>query len=385
MATYSERAQAVKQRIDLRHYIASQSGITTDAHHSRHNGHGRRDVYHSLKGGDSDPSFMVDCRGWVDYHAGITKAQDVIDFVMYAEGLDKWKALEKLEQWAGTSPAPAPRIFKADEPKPFDEAHAQKIANFGYNNIGLALPYLKSRGINEATAHAFRLGMIDTTYTYQSSFGLIKFAGKRITIPYLATTKEGQFVREVQGRCHTGSCFAAWGKLQASNPEITQSIEEDMLARGYTYGTMNQALFKHVFKPRYRRWGLNNHIFNADGIMRTGADGKPSLKKLSQVAVVEGELDAILLNQMGFVTVSIPQSSTIPINRIFDAAHRVYIPFDNDNAGKERLEQWRDAIGLAKTVPINMPEGIKDVTEFWQELGEKALYKHLSKFGMLKA
>lgn len=102
--------------------------------------------------------------------------------------------------------------------------------------------------------------------------------------------------------------------------------------------------------------GSRAGIFNAD-----------LLATADSCIICEGEIDALLLTQLGYRAVT----STAGANtwhddwaRFFTHVRDVYLLFDNDKAGRDGAAKVHATLRRAKIVTL--PEGVKDVGELWQ-------------------
>lgn len=86
--------------------------------------------------------------------------------------------------------------------------------------------------------------------------------------------------------------------------------------------------------------------------------------------IVEGEFDLIAADQAGVERVVSPVSgkdSYGPWVELLDVVPKVYIAYDNDEAGKVAASKLADRIGVDKTYRVQYPDGIKDANDFFKE------------------
>lgn len=102
--------------------------------------------------------------------------------------------------------------------------------------------------------------------------------------------------------------------------------------------------------------GSRAGIFNADVLWTADA-----------CVICEGEIDAMLLTQLGYRAVT----STAGANtwkddwaRFFTHVRDIYLLFDNDAAGREGAAKVHATLRRARIVTL--PDGVKDVGELWQ-------------------
>ncbi len=100
------------------------------------------------------------------------------------------------------------------------------------------------------------------------------------------------------------------------------------------------------------------------------------------VGVCEGELDSLILRQIGIPAVSNPGAKNWKSHwpNVFEDFSRVYIFADADSAGEGMFEKFQD--GLAKTsaavIKVRLPKG-EDVNSTYQKYGAEAILKRIKK------
>lgn len=99
--------------------------------------------------------------------------------------------------------------------------------------------------------------------------------------------------------------------------------------------------------------------------------------------ITEGEFDALLLSQFlpgGVTAVTMGAASTLPDNlawlRYFAGVQRAFLVMDNDLAGAKAVKKWRDLLSWVELLPV--PDGFKDVTDYWQAGGNLAEWASLT-------
>lgn len=178
-------------------------------------------------------------------------------------------------------------------------------------NLHLADDYLASRGITRAAAEMFRLGVCD---------GLVPgdemFAG-RLAIPYI--TADGSVVA------------IRYRAMDASTPK---------------YLSMT---------------GAETHLF---GVSALNTDAR-------SVVIAEGEIDAITLMQLGYVSVGVPgvQAWQKFFRFLFEDFDRIVVACDGDDAGLQFGRRMQDEIGA---IPVNLPPG-EDVNSVYLAGGRSAV------------
>lgn len=157
-------------------------------------------------------------------------------------------------------------------------------------NLYLAAEYLEARGITEDTAVTARLGVVD-----EPVHGDDDSAYQRLTIPFV--TRSG--VVDIRYRC----------------------------IRDHDCG--DSGCPKYLGRP-----GSSLRLYNVEGLV--SAD--------SAICVTEGELDALILNQLGYNAVGQPGSESWKPHwyRLFEDFSRIIVFGDADSAGRRFIRGWMD-------------------------------------------
>lgn len=89
------------------------------------------------------------------------------------------------------------------------------------------------------------------------------------------------------------------------------------------------------------------------------------------IAVCEGELDALLLRQIGIPAVGIPGANVWHPwwPNVFEDYSRIYVIPDGDQAGQKMWDRWKS---LQDTIRVKLPQGL-DVTDFVLKYGADAM------------
>lgn len=185
-------------------------------------------------------------------------------------------------------------------------------------NLDLAAEYLSGRGFTEETARSFRLGVVDDPLAGDESF-----AG-RLSIPYITQTG----VVDIRFRClQLHAC------KEHGHPKYL--------------GVPGRPL---------RLFNVSDFLFAEDFI-----------------CVTEGELDTMVLHQLGLPSVASPGTGGWKphFSRIFEDYQRVYLFADGDDPGRKFGMKLAAEIGA---IVIGMPEGT-DVNSVFldEEYGEEFL------------
>jgi len=158
------------------------------------------------------------------------------------------------------------------------------------NNLYVAAEYLEGRGITEDTAVSARLGVVD-----EPIHGDADSTYNRLTIPFI--TRSG--VVDLRYRC----------------------------IRPHDCGDVGCP--KYLGRP-----GSSLRIYHVEALV--SAD--------SAICVTEGELDALILNQLGFPAVGLPgaESWKRHWHRLFEDFQRIVVFGDADSAGRRFIKKMMD-------------------------------------------
>lgn len=92
-----------------------------------------------------------------------------------------------------------------------------------------------------------------------------------------------------------------------------------------------------------------------------------------------GEKDCLVLNQHGFSAISMQSENQLPnkelITFLQDKADYLYSCYDNDEAGKAAAVKLKNTFGIE---PIVLPEGFKDVADYFKKYGKSEFQKLLN-------
>lgn len=110
-------------------------------------------------------------------------------------------------------------------------------------------------------------------------------------------------------------------------------------------------------------------------------EGIEEARKKGGVLVVEGEFDLMACWQAGIKNVVSPASGKDSYGvwlELLDTIPRVYLAYDNDEAGKSTAVKFADRTGVEKTFEVKYPSGIKDANDFFKQ-GTKEDFLNLIK------
>jgi len=295
--------------------------------------------------GDSTPSLHVyEDGGWKCFGCG--KYGDVVDFVgylLYGDGYDYHEVIDRL---GALEIAPLPAT--TTRPKPEKPANRlsitlEQVAAWNEQMPTQRRAYWHSRGLTNETIDSFFLGWDGKRYTIPALYRLQVFALKqRNTQEYLDSQREIRDAAEVQ--------------LRAIHPDWTDKQINSELPS---------------VPPKYTQIaGGRVGIFNAD-----------NLWEASHAVITEGEIDCMLMHQSGFTAVTATggaNSWKAEWAKFFTHIPRIYILYDNDNAGWQGAKRILSSIRRAEMV--SLPDGIKDVGELFEVSSDPVAWlKHIIK------
>lgn len=185
------------------------------------------------------------------------------------------------------------------------------------SNLYVAAEYLEARGITEDTAVTARLGVVD-----EPIHGDSEAAYSRLSIPYL--TPSG--VVDLRYRC----------------------------IRGHDCG--------EVGCPKYLgRPGSSLRIYGVEDLVSAG----------SSIGVTEGELDRLILHQLGYSAVGLPGAESWKRHwrRLFEDFERIVVFGDGDAAGHRFIKKMMDEFPQ-NVEGVQLPDG-EDVNSMYLLEGEQ--------------
>lgn len=158
------------------------------------------------------------------------------------------------------------------------------------SNLYVAAEYLGQRGITEATAVSARLGVVD-----EPIHGDADAPYNRLTIPFISRSG----VVDIRYRCIRGHDCVEFGCP------------------------------KYLGRP-----GSSLRIYGVENLVTAS----------STIGVAEGELDALILNQLGYEAVGLPGAESWKRHwrRLFEDFERVVVFGDGDPAGKRFIRKFMD-------------------------------------------
>jgi DNA primase len=283
---------------------------------------------------------------WLCRQCGNGKYQDAIAFVMRRDNLTFPQAVNLLSNGrlasgnlpAGNSPPSKPLTAVAIPP---DETWrtaalqaAEKAVNYLHSNKPDAkkvMDYLiHSRGLTPDTLFSFKIGY--NPHWRQVTPGCKLAPG--ITIPGMVD-----------------------GNLWYLKVRTTKAAQQEAARKG-----------KGLDKYLVLKGSKPSALFGADQLLQAHT-----------AYVTEGEFDALLLRQFmpsGATAVTMGSAGSLPANpawlRYFAPIKRALLVMDNDQAGKKAVTAWQKLLTWVDLLPV--PDGHKDITDYWKAGGNLALF-----------
>ena len=282
---------------------------------------------------EAEGSFTVYSDSERFYCFGCGEGGDVLDFVQKSEGLSLPEAIARLDGSPGLAPRSAPRPAPTRRPKsaalaPRDPALLTAAARFYAGMLRRsteAREYLGSRGVGPVAAARLGLG-------YSPGHGLRQaleshgFSEKRIG-------DSGLFTERGSER------FAGMVVV----PDLTGGLVRWLVGRALDPDA----------RPRFQAPPGPKPVLGLGGL----SPAPP------WVIVAEGVFDWLLLTGWGLPACA--ALGTQGVERIASALRgcpRVFLAFDNDDAGREATERLLTLLGR-RAAAVTLPEGIGDVAE----------------------
>ncbi len=288
---------------------------------------------------DKTPSWKLDDRqgDWLWKCFGCGKGGDVISFIEEFDHCDKKTAIEKLEAiasnkaWRDGAEA-TQKVFKpleqslSDKPKQTFTLEQWEPKVQALKNNQRALDWLKKeRGLDDETIERMRLGYVQK---------------------HIFRIKEGmEHLRE-----------AGWVCFPRIEGEKIVAVKFRSVGEG-----KDSKAFSQVNNMDSRA------LFNIE-----------TINPIQPVYVTEGELDACVMEMLGFSAVSAP-SAGVEIStesRVkLKLAERIFLAGDNDGGvGNEYMKKLARELG-ENTHILTWPDGCKDANDFFRGPGERNIEK----------
>lgn len=215
-------------------------------------------------------------------------------------------------------------------------------------NLNDARAYFTARGISEEMMGRHQLGAGVFRHFYHFTDGSkVVIKARRFTIPNIYRDK----VLGVNTRLDEQDALRVWAELAELDREVRDAICADLSAR---FGEVTDRLvLDEVFKPKYRQLkGGRLTIFNAERLQEP------------QLFIVESELDALLLESLGYHAIALPDSGTIRYEAAFSMVQHAIILADGDEAGKAKADLFSAKLG--SRAKVISPQHHKDIGEYYQ-------------------
>ncbi len=339
MVTASVDFAALRARHDL--------GDTVEAAGVRLRGRGRVRQGVCPFHDEAEGSFTVYADSEKFYCFGCGERGDVVDFVQKSEGLSRREAIARLDGSPGLAPRAAPRPARTRRPAtaalpPRDPSLLTAAARFYAGCLRRsteAREYLASRGIGPVAADRLGLG-------YAPGSGLrhalesLGFSEKRIR-------DSGLFTERGSER------FAGMVVVPDASGGLVRWLKGRALGSGS--------------KPRFQALPGPKPVL---GLGRLGPTPPWAV-------VTEGVFDWLLLTGWGLP--SCAALGTQGVERIASALRgcpRVFLAFDNDDAGREATDGLLSLLGR-RAAAVALPAGIGDVAELAAHPQGRALFLRL--------
>ena len=282
---------------------------------------------------EAEGSFTVYSDSERFYCFGCGEGGDVLDFVQKSEGLTLPEAIARLDGSPGLAPRSAPRPARTRRPKsaalpPRDPALLTAAARFYAGRLRRsteAREYLASRGVGPVAAARLGLG-------YSPGVGLrqalesLGFSEKRIGDSGLFTERGSERFAGMVVVPDPSGGLVRWLKGRA----VSESV-----------------------KPRFQALPGPKPVL---GLGRLGLAP-------SWVVLAEGVFDWLALTGWGLPACA--ALGTQGVERIASALRgspRVFLAFDNDDAGRDATERLLILLGR-RAAAVTLPQGVGDVGE----------------------
>ena len=270
---------------------------------------------------EKTPSFTVNNEKQFYHCFSSNKHGDIFTFLVEVEGLSFPQAVEQLAEQAGVEI----RTLTKDEEKKIDGRKKlnsiMEIANdFFMNNLlrdNRALNYLNNRGINKDIILEYKIGYAKDSFSSLNDYLKAKgISNENILLAGLiikSEKKKDSFYDRYRDRI-IFPITNIYGKIVGFGGRV---INEDN-------------------KPKYMN-SPETEIFHKGSLLYNYSNIKSPIKKIENLVVVEGYMDAISLCSKGFKNVVAPLGTAMTekqLNLIWGLVDSPIICFDGDKAGK---------------------------------------------------
>ena len=282
---------------------------------------------------EAEGSFTVYADSEKFYCFGCGAGGDVLDFVGRLEGLTLPEAIRRLDD--GSTPLAASRPIPTQTPRPSDTAipprdpavltAATRFYAGQLRRSANAREYLAWRGIGVEAALRLRLG-------YATGSGLREYL---------------QLAGFDNGRLRDSGLF-----LERGAERFAGMITVPDLAHGLVRWLTGRAVDAGA-KPRFQAVPGPKPVLGLAGL-------GPSAP---WVVVAEGVFDRLALAAWGYPAVAaLGTQGMDKVAAALRGSHRVFLAFDNDDAGNTAAQSLKQLLGN-RTAVVNFPQGIADVGE----------------------
>ena len=282
---------------------------------------------------EAEGSFTVYADTEKFYCFGCGAGGDVLDFVQRTEGLTLPEAIRRLDDWTAPVTAAVVRPTATGQPAapaipPRDPALLTAAGRFYAGELRLsskARAYLASRGIGFKAAVSLGLGYA-TGRELREHLQLTGFGVHRLR-------DSGLFLE------HGAERFAG----MITVPDLAHGLVRWLTGRAVD----------PVAKPRFQAVPGPKPVLGLASI----GPAPP------WVIVAEGVFDWLTLAAWGYpVCAALGTQGMDKVAANLRGCPRVFLAFDNDNAGREAVQGLKDLLGRRAAV-VNLPDGVADVGE----------------------
>lgn len=312
--------------------------------------------------GDRRPSMMIDQDGFRCNSCGANG--DIIEYVVCRDNISTREAIESLwERLHGpASSRPKPKHVYPQEKKTY--LTMNEVVSFE-RNIEVARPFFQKRHVFSLSETRHRLGAdLKAVNVYQALNGE-KFYHEcpRYVIPNIWGGKVmGINKRRDDEKCKEILLANHHGRMLEIIKDIAKKWELDDINDVSVSDAIDE-IFGHKYKQQR---GSMTRMFNAGRVVDFKEDGTWRPIDLSYVMIVEGELDAMSLEEEGYPAVAVKYTNGTDLTKAFQGVTQIYIVRDNDKPGRDNaIKIWEhlNDMNRQNVQIIKPPTGYKDANE----------------------
>ncbi len=316
------------------------------------------------------PSFTVSEERQLWHCFGCGKGGDLFSFVMEQEGMDFREALEMLAQRAGVTlrSAQGDAGVRADQKKTLFEIlelatrfYQKQLTDGGGARV--ALPYLRARGINDASTVMFQLGFAPNGWRHVTDFLVRRgYALTDIAATGLIVQKDGAAGTRAQDYYDR---FRGRIMFPITDPLGRVIGFSGRIVPAYEKARDGKSVAKYINTSA-------SPVYHKSSVLYGIAQAKEAMKAAQTAVIVEGNMDVIAAHQAGVRNAVAVSGTALTVDHariIRRYAQTVVLFFDRDAAGQAAARKSFVTCAAAdlRVRYVVAPDGTKDAADLAAE------------------